>query len=148
MTCYGRWGSLRQKPSPVADALLAHRNVTVVRDAKRFDHAKLYVFDDETVILGGMGIGDDFRHHNVDFMVEISGGQAAARLADRYEGRAPFDPGRTFDYLLHSFKGGGTSKGKRVALAKQRLALIASAQKRLTIEMAYFGDKACTTALV
>ena len=65
------------------------------------------MFDDETVILGGMGIGDDFRHHNVDFMVEISGGQAAARLADRYEGRAPFDPERTFDYLLHSFKASG-----------------------------------------
>ena len=148
MTVYGRWGSLRQKPAPLADALLNHQMVTVNRHEKRFDHAKLYVFDDETVILGGMGIGDDFRHHNVDFMVEISGGQAAARLADRYEGRASFDPERTFDYLLHSFKGGGTNKGKRVALAKQRLALIASAQKRLTIEMAYFGDKACTTALV
>lgn len=148
MTVYGRWGSLRQKPAPLADALLNHQMVTVNRHEKRFDHAKLYVFDDETVILGGMGIGDDFRHHNVDFMVEISGGQAAARLADRYEGRAAFDPERGFDYLLHSFKGGGAKKGKRVALAKQRLALIASAQKRLTIEMAYFGDKACTTALV
>ena len=52
MVCYGRWGSLRQKPSPVADALLAHPNVTIARDTKRFDHAKLYVFDDETVILG------------------------------------------------------------------------------------------------
>jgi phosphatidylserine/phosphatidylglycerophosphate/cardiolipin synthase-like enzyme len=148
MTVYGRWGSLRQRPSPLADALLNHQRVTVSRHEKRFDHAKLYVFDDETVILGGMGIGDDFRHHNVDFMVEISGGQAAARLADRYEGRAAFDPQRTFDYLLHSFKGSPHKKGQRVALAKQRLALIASAQKRLTIEMAYFGDKACTTALV
>ena len=93
MTVYGRWGSLRQKPSPLADALLKHQMVTVNHHQKRFDHAKLYVFDDETVILGGMGIGDDFRHHNVDFMVEISGGGAAARLADRYEGRAAFDPG-------------------------------------------------------
>ena len=148
MTFYGRWGSLRQKPSPLADALLSHQMVTVSHHQKRFDHAKLYVFDDETVILGGMGIGDDFRHHNVDFMVEISGAGAAARLADRYEGRAAFDPERPFDYLLHSFKAGGTNKEKRVALAKQRLALIAGAQKRLTIEMAYFGDKACTTALV
>jgi cardiolipin synthase len=149
MTVYGRWGSLRQKPSPLADALLAHQMVTVSHHQKRFDHAKLYVFDDETVILGGMGIGDDFRHHNVDFMVEISGGDAAARLADLYDGRAAFDPDRKFDYLLHSFKGSGhTKKGQRVALAKQRLALIESAQKRLTIEMAYFGDKACTTALV
>jgi cardiolipin synthase len=149
MTVYGRWGSLRQKPSTLADALLAHQMVTVSRHEKRFDHAKLYVFDDETVILGGMGIGDDFRHHNVDFMVEISGGGAAARLADRYEGRAAFDPERAFDFLLHSFKGSTPPrKGQRVALAKQRLALIASAQKRLTIEMAYFGDKACTAALV
>src|SRR6185369_12149152 len=97
---------------------------------------------------GGMGIGDDFRHHNVDFMVEISGGGAAARLADRYEGRATFDRERGFDYLLHSFKASKPKKGQQVALAKQRLALIANAQKRLTIEMAYFGDKACTAALV
>lgn len=149
MTVYGRWGSLRQKPSHLADALLAHQMVTVSHHQKRFDHAKLYVFDDETVILGGMGIGDDFRHHNVDFMVEISGGGAAGRLADRYDGRAAFDPDRKFDFLLHSFKGSeNTKKGQRVALARQRLALIESAQKRLTIEMAYFGDKACTTALV
>jgi cardiolipin synthase len=148
MTVYGRWGSLRQRPSPLADALLNHQMVTVNHHQKRFDHAKLYVFDDETVILGGMGIGDDFRHHNVDFMVEISGGGAAARLADRYDGRTAFDPDRQFDYLLHSFRGSVAKKGQRVALAKQRLALIASAQKRLTIEMAYFGDKACTTALV
>jgi len=150
MTVYGRWGSLRQKPSPLADALLNHQMVSVSHRQKRFDHAKLYVFDDEIVILGGMGIGDDFRHHNVDFMVEISGGGAAARLADRYEGRAAFDPERAFDYLLHSFKGAPKQgqKGQRVALAKQRLALIASAQKRLTIEMAYFGDRACTAALI
>ena len=52
-----------------------------------------------------MGIGDDFRHVNVDFMVEITGGDAAERLADRYEGRARFDANRPFDYLLHSFRG-------------------------------------------
>jgi cardiolipin synthase len=148
MTVYGRWGSLRQKPNPLADALLNHQMVSVTHHQKRFDHAKLYVFDDETVILGGMGIGDDFRHHNVDFMVEISGGGAAARLADRYEGRVAFNPQRPFDYLLHSFKAHRPKKGQRVVLAKQRLALIASAQKSLTIEMAYFGDKACTAALV
>ena len=31
MTVYGRWGSLRQKPSPLADALLNHQMVTVSR---------------------------------------------------------------------------------------------------------------------
>jgi cardiolipin synthase len=144
MAVYGRWGSLRQKPSPVADALLAHPNVTVLRDDKRYDHAKLYVFDDETLILGGMGIGDDFRLANVDFMVEVSGGGAAERLDERYSGRTPFDPTRPFDFLLHAF--GPDIHG--CALAGDRLKLIAGARERLTIEMAYFGDRACTDALV
>jgi len=142
MTFYGRWGSLRQNPSPLATALVAHPNVKFV-DNKRFDHAKLYVFDDETVILGGMGIGDDFRDTNVDFMVEITGGGAAARLADRYEGRAPFDPARSFDYLLHTLR-----SQDRKGLAAERFELMASARERLTIEMAYLGDRASTDILV
>jgi cardiolipin synthase len=144
MTFYGRWGSLRQRPSALADALLAHPKVKLF-DHKRFDHAKLYVFDDETVILGGMGIGDDFRDTNVDFMIEISGGGAATRLADRYEGRAAFDPGRSFDYLLHSLQSHAKT-GE--SLAAQRFELMASARERLTIEMAYLGDGASTDALV
>ncbi len=142
MTFYGRWGSLRQIPSPLADALVAHPNVKFV-DSKRFDHAKLYVFDDEIVILGGMGIGDDFRDTNVDFMVEIAGGGAAGRLADRYEGRATFDPTRSFDYLLHSLRSPSPTR-----LAAQRFDLIGSARERLTIEMAYLGDRASTDVLV
>jgi cardiolipin synthase len=144
MGFYNRWGSLQQKPSELATRLLAHRNVRFVTE-KRFDHAKLYQFDDETVILGGMGIGDDFRDVNVDFMVEISGGDAAERLGDRYEGRARFDDGRAFDYLLHSFRG---SARTGESLSAQRLNLIAGARERLTIAMAYLGDPAPTDALV
>jgi cardiolipin synthase len=145
MIVYGRWGSLAQRPSALADALLRHHNVIVRCDERRFDHAKLYVFDDETVILGGMGIGDDFRLTNVDFMVEISGGNVAARLQERYEGLAAFDPTRIFDFLLHSFRGSARLAG---TLAEDRLRLIASARRRLTIEMAYLGDRACTDAIV
>jgi cardiolipin synthase len=144
MTFYGRWGSLAQSPSDLAAALLAHPNVSFTSE-KRFDHAKLYVFDDETVILGGMGIGDDFRDVNVDFMVEISGGDAAERLAARYEGRARFDAARPFDYLLHSFRGQART-GE--SLSAQRLELIAGVRERLTIAMAYLGDPEPTEALI
>jgi cardiolipin synthase A/B len=144
MTFYGRWGSLRQSPSELAAALLAHPNVRFTAE-KRFDHAKLYQFDDETVILGGMGIGDDFRNVNVDFMVEISGGDAAERLAARYAGRARFDAGRRFDYLLHSFRGQART-GE--SLSAQRLELISGVRERLTIAMAYLGDPEPTEALV
>jgi len=143
MLFYGRWGSLRQAPSPLAEALVNHPKVSVVVQ-KRFDHAKVFVFDDRTIILGGMGIGDDFRDVNVDFMVEISGGDAVERLADRYAGRARFDAQRPFDYLLHSSQG-QLLTGE--SLAAQRLDLIAGARKRLTIAMAYLGDPASTEAL-
>src|SRR5580698_10475173 len=100
MLFYDRWGSLRQAPSELAEALAAHPRVRLVNQ-KRFDHAKLFVFDEQTIILGGMGIGDDFRHLNVDFMVEIAGGDAVARLAERESGGARFDAARPFDYLVH-----------------------------------------------
>jgi cardiolipin synthase A/B len=143
MMFYGRWGSLRQEPSTLAEALVTHPRVRLVSD-NRYDHAKLFVFDDDTVILGGMGIGDDFRDVNVDFMVEVAGGDAVDRLADRYEGRAQFDPRRGFDFLLHSSKG---QPRTGESLAAQRLGLVASARKRLTIAMAYLGDKAATDAI-
>ena len=143
MMFYGRWGSLRQTPSELAEALIRHPRVRVVID-KRFDHAKLFVFDDQTIILGGMGIGDDFRDVNVDFMVEIAGVDAVERLADRYAGRARFDAQRPFDYLLHS-SNGHVHTGE--SLAAQRIALIAEARERLTIAMAYLGDPASTEAL-
>jgi cardiolipin synthase len=143
MAFYGRWGSLRQTPSALADALVGHPNVRV-EIKKRFDHAKLFVFDDQTVILGGMGIGDDFRDVNFDFMVEIAGADAVERLGERYEGRARFDSENPFDYLLHSSRGNALT-GE--SLADQRLALIGQASKRLTIAMAYLGDPAATQAL-
>jgi len=145
MAVYGQWGSLKQRPSEVAQAILQHPNITVHRDQKRFDHAKVYVFDDETVILGGMGIGDDSRLENVDFMVEVTGRDAAFRLNERHEGRVAFDPERQFDYLLHSFVANGDSED---TLAEQRLRLIRGAQRSLTIAMAYLGDRACTRALL
>jgi cardiolipin synthase len=144
MGFYGRWGSLRQAPSPLAEAMRAHPRIHLVTE-RRFDHSKLYVFDDEAVVLGGMGIGDDFRHVNVDFMVEVSGGRAAERLADRYAGRVTFDPGRSYDYLLHSVQGCAAT-GE--SMAAQRLSLIAGTRERLTIAMAYLGDPAATEALV
>jgi phosphatidylserine/phosphatidylglycerophosphate/cardiolipin synthase-like enzyme len=91
-----------------------------------------------------MGIGNDYRHVNIDFMVEIAGGDAALRLAERSAGRAPFDETRTFDYLLPSFQ---EEARLGTSLADERLALIAGARERLTIAMAYLGDPAATDAL-
>ncbi len=142
MAGYRQWGSFRQRESELASALLRHQNVTISRHEKRFDHSKLYLFDDDVLVLGGMGIGDDFRCFNVDFMVEVRGRESVRRFGDRYLGRARFDPDRDLDYLLHSFRTRGRS------LLEDRLRLVREAKHRLTIEMAYLGDRRCTDALV
>ena len=157
MAAYGQWGALKQTANPLAAALLTHPSVRVVRE-RRFDHSKLYVFDDDSIILGGMGIGDDFRWRNIDFMVEARGTEAVLRYADRQAGRARVDPRRSFDYLLHSLAAASSAAGAAngsqpqalppESLAEQRLKLIASARERLTIEMAYLGDRRFTDALV
>jgi len=142
MAGYRQWGSFRQRESELASALMRHQNVTVSRHEKRFDHSKLYVFDDDVLVLGGMGIGDDFRCFNVDFMVEVRGRERVRRFGDRYLGRVAFDPERDLDYLLHSFR------TRERSLIEDRLRLIREAKHRLTIEMAYLGDRRCTDALV
>jgi cardiolipin synthase A/B len=142
MAGYRQWGSFRQRESELASALLRHQNVTISRHEKRFDHSKLYVFDDDVMVLGGMGIGDDFRHFNVDFMVEVRGRESVRRFGDRYLGRVGFDPDRDLDYLLHSFR------TRERSLLEDRLRLIREAKHRLTIEMAYLGDRRCTDAVV
>ena len=105
------------------------------------------MFDDEAMILGGMGIGDDFRHENVDFIVEIEGRDAVARFVERDDGRAGFDASRRLDYLLHSFRGEDPADAESQPLVEHRLAMIAGARERLTIAMAYMGDPRITDAL-
>lgn len=138
-------GSPTQQPSDLADALARHGKVRIERDRKRFDHAKVYVFDDEAIVLGGIGIGDDYRRKNVDFMVELRGEDVVRRFHDRCAGRTSFDPGREVDFLVHSL---AVSGPRGSPLLTDRLALIAAARKRLTVAMAYLGDPRCTDALV
>ena len=45
-------GSFKQKPNPLAAAVLDHPNITVEHLRKRFDHSKVYVVDDEWMCLG------------------------------------------------------------------------------------------------
>jgi cardiolipin synthase len=142
MATYWRIGSFRQKPSPLAEALLSHPNVRIERDELRFDHSKVWVFDDDVIILGGMGIGDDFHHDNVDFMVEVVGAEAVRRFHEIEADHGAFNPVRPLDFLMHT-------RGRNDdTLLNARLELLSRARERLTIEMAYLGDPRFTDAVV
>src|SRR5580700_4786937 len=137
-------GSFKQRPNPLADAIVAHPNITVEHHRKRFDHSKLYIVDDRYLALGSMGIGDNHRHDWIDVMVEAEGPEHVARLRERMAGLDEFDPSRGLDFLVHSRE---AHRKRSCPMISHRLALIDAAQRSLTVEMAYLGDRRFTAAL-
>lgn len=135
----------RRGPTPERAALLGHPGISVRHETRRYDHAKVYVFDDETMILGGINIGDDAHHHALDFMVEVQGAGLVHRYRERKAGRVAFDPARRVDFLLHDRATHGVGHSP---LRRERLALIGAARESLVVEMAYFGDDEFLDALI
>jgi cardiolipin synthase len=143
-TVYPNLGSLEQRPNPLAAALASHANVELHCERSTFDHAKVFVFDRHTVVLGSMGIGDNHRDEWLDVMVECHGPEFIDRLTKRSFGTARFDRDRGLDYLLFCRS---HVEGAPCDLLLQRLALIEGARRRIAIEMAYLGDRRFTDAL-
>jgi cardiolipin synthase len=137
-------GSFKQKPNPLAAAILAHPNIHVEHARKRFDHSKLFVVDDDYLALGSMGIGDNHLTEWIDVMVECRGAEHVARLRERMAGHDEFDPSRPIDFLVHSRE---AHRKRSCPMVSHRLALIDAAKESLTVEMAYLGDRRFTQAL-
>jgi cardiolipin synthase len=142
---YPTWGSLRQQPNGLVDALVAHPNVSVTHQHKTFDHSKLFVFDGRSVVLGSMGIADHHRGDWIDMMVEAEGEEVVSRLRERVSGEASFDARREFDFLVHSR---ASASPGACPMLYDRLALIDRAEASLSVEMAYVGDPRFTEAMV
>ncbi|NLB32366.1 MAG: phosphatidylserine/phosphatidylglycerophosphate/cardiolipin synthase family protein, partial [Tissierellia bacterium] len=65
----------KQTKSPIYNQLTNSHNITVDKDNVRSDHSKYYIFDDSTLIMGGMNIEDKSIYTDVegkeyiDFMI-------------------------------------------------------------------------------
>ncbi|HSK04091.1 MAG TPA: phosphatidylserine/phosphatidylglycerophosphate/cardiolipin synthase family protein [Kofleriaceae bacterium] len=137
-------GSFKQRPNELSERILAHPNISVEHQRKRFDHSKVYIIDDRSIILGSMGIGDNHRHDWIDVMVEAEGAAHVARLRERMAGLDEFDPSRGLDFLVHSRE---AHRKKSCPMISHRLALIDAAERSITVAMAYFTDRRFTAAL-
>lgn len=137
-------GSFKQRPNELSERILQHPNIVVEHQRKRFDHSKVYIIDDRSIILGSMGIGDNHRNDWIDVMVEAEGESHVARLRERMSGFDEFDPSRGLDFLVHSRD---AYRKKSCPMITHRLALIDAAERSITVEMAYFTDRRFTAAL-
>ncbi len=142
---YAGPAKIRPRRNPVSDAILTHPNINVEHAKKRFDHSKLFIFDEETIVLGSMGIGDDHRHDNVEMAVELRGRDHVLRLREMLAGESSFDPERAVDFLVHTRD---VRPAKICPMLLHRLGLIDAATESLVILMAYLGDRRYTEALI
>jgi len=132
-------GSTRQHPSQLAEAMVAHPNISIEVRIKG-DHSKFYIFDERYVILGGMNIEDRTIKGDVngmiwnDYMVQIEGG--VDNFKARLEGKPSHGP---IEFIMNR---------KRFEIKPIILDLIAKAKKKIFIEMAYIGDKQVTQELI
>ena len=96
-------------------------------------HTKYYIFDDRVMITGSINIEDRHRKYR-DYMVEIVGEEAIERFKERDRNQAPYDPGRTLDFVLND------RRAHRFEIKKSIIELLSNARRSAYIEMAYIGD--------
>ncbi len=123
----------------LADKLINHDNVLVSRAIIKKDHSKYYIFDDNTLIFGGINIEDKERTHDLigrvyhDYMVKITGKEYVLAFSEKYN---------TFKNFSNDYLFGINYKNKKSKLYEMRklyLDLINNAEKELFIIMPYFS---------
>ena len=128
----------KDEASALYRAVMGHPNIRVERDTFKADHSKFYIFDGETVILGGVNIEDKENGADMqgrvyqDYMVKMTGRDCV----DNFLAALERGGGQTADYYF-----GVNVKEPvwRFEMERLYLDMIESAQQELTITMAYFS---------
>jgi cardiolipin synthase A/B len=137
---------VRQKPNEVAEKLQAHPNV-LIECRPRYDHSKVYIFDGETLIMGGVNVSDAARHDLHDYMVEMKSKLLVGRFLSRLEGRErdEIPVGASLDFFFNVTR---RLRGRKREVGDIMRQMMDGAQREIMIQMAYFGDRRLTNAIV
>jgi len=141
---------LMQRSRPAkTHRLLNHPLVTSHYQERLWDHSKAYVFDRETLILGGMNIeekltvGDVYGKQWRDYMVEIVNRPFAEAFLEGKSVGVKLDCGSA-RLILHP----GDRYARGSAIRTEIIGLLRKACREAVIEMAYFGDEVITTEII
>ena len=128
----------RDEETELYRAVMSRPNIRVERDKFKADHSKFYIFDDETLILGGVNIEDKENGADLqgrvyqDYMVKMEGQEyVAAFLAKRERGE---DTGDGYFFGVNV-----KEPQRRFEMEGRYLELITEAKEELVITMAYFS---------
>ncbi len=126
---------IKGKPSPVFSktGLKDHENIHVISDLfADTDHSKYYIFDELSVIFGGMNIANEYHLQWHDFMVLLRGKVWTEAFKNKVlkHLRWPFSAPLVL----------AVNNSKKTEIRTATLEIIKHAAKRVVIEHAYFSD--------
>jgi len=152
---------------PLLERMLNHRNIDISRDVFKADHSKYYIFDDETLVLGGVNIEDKETGADIsgrvygDYMVKLTGREYVEAFTEKLKtgrdllviGNGNPGFGNENPDFGNESSGFGNMKPdglrftvnykadgiRRFEMQKVYLDLINSAKRELVIVMAYFS---------
>ena len=126
---------IQGKPSPVFTkfGLKRHKNIQVDTDLfADTDHSKYYIFDERSVIFGGMNIADEYHLQWHDYMVLIRGKAWTEAFTNKVLKQRRWPP--------HSPLVLTVNNSKETEIRTATIEMIEKATERVVIEHAYFSD--------
>jgi len=126
---------LNGKPSPVftKTGLKGHKNIQVETDLfADTDHSKYCIFDERSVIFGGMNIADEYHLQWHDYMVLLRGKVWTQAFTNKVLEHFPWPPSAPLVLAVNN--------GKETEIRTATIEIIENATKSVVIEHAYFSD--------
>lgn len=142
--------------------IMSHPHITVEADTFKADHSKFYIFDDETLILGGINIEDKENGADMsgrfyqDYMIRLDGAEYVELFKKMREyglagvlpetvasaesaSAAPAEPAFPALPLFFGINRKFADGARIFDLEQMYLSMINACQKELTVVMAYFS---------
>lgn len=122
--------------------IMSHPLIIVEADTFKADHSKFYIFDNETLILGGINIEDKENGADMsgrvyqDYMIRLDGAEYVELFKETREHGLADEPDVPLFFGINRKFAGGT---RIFDLEQMYLSMINACQKELTVVMAYFS---------
>jgi cardiolipin synthase len=126
---------LKGKPSPVFTntGLRGHENIHLDTDLfADTDHSKYFIFDERSVIFGGMNIADEYHMQWHDFMVLLRGKFWTEAFTKKVLKRSRWPVSSPLVLTVNN--------GRETEIRTATIEIIANAKQSVIVEHAYFSD--------
>ena len=133
---HGDFVGTKHSLNPIWQRFWTHPRIRVTY-AAHGDHAKVYVIDDEMLLLTGMNIADEYHHKWHDYLVELRG----QRFVEQYLMRRHEKAGQHDAELVMN-----TEEGKSIRPILMKL--IEEAEESIILEHCYLSDPDVIDSLV